>query len=675
MNRNIIHSKRKRISYILIFAFIVGFIYALPNVLYMYLPPDNFKGIAFVNSLDEWAYTGYVREAAEGNLHLRHQYLYEPKTENLPGYMTLQPVSALISGAVLRAVNMDMNLFSIIQKFLIPALLFWGLFCLLKNLNCSDYISISGAFAALLIPAIFGNNFVLFDLGGFTMWHLIFARPISNIAVLFLIFSINFLVSYIKNLKVSGLWLTAIFGSLAMQSYLFSGIAFYVILGCYLIYFLIKKNYFIAKKIFLIYIISFILSGWVWYNLYGFYSLHKIFNTMNFRYPHSPYFSYYIFIEIIILILTFVLIRRYKISEEIKLFVLIIPLSHIICVNHQIITGLNLEPHHFDIIFYPLLTWAVITVIFQNFILNNNLVKEKYKSLNKNKRTILIIATSFFIIAGVIIIYLSKYFPRPTGGILGHIIRGGTEIYEIVFTLFILLVFYLLVYLSGKNNKLKTFPILYVIIIALITQYFSFIPAFDKNYFSNQMQPYSAAFNWLEKNTEKESVVLCTPLVGDFLTSYTSNNIYFSDYSMQTNPNEFRKRFFNQIAFSGIEPDSLRAYLTPSSGKFDITMKFCNFYWRDYGNAGEVVRNRGRYLEVYSKNDIDKVVNDYSNFLKNWTLDTLKNYRTDYVLYGPIEGNGINEHIHNWLFRNIDKYNLGEPLYDDGIVKIYKLIN
>jgi len=44
---------------------LVGVVYAFPNAVYPMMIGEKFNGIAFTNSMNEWAYNAYAREAAE----------------------------------------------------------------------------------------------------------------------------------------------------------------------------------------------------------------------------------------------------------------------------------------------------------------------------------------------------------------------------------------------------------------------------------------------------------------------------------------------------------------------------------------------------------------------------------------------------------------------------------
>jgi hypothetical protein len=660
-----------RLVIILLFI-LIGLVYSAENIIYTFDSKVNYKGISLATSLDEWAYTAFAREAAEGNYSLKHQYYYEPKQTNEIGYNSLQPIPFWILGVVYKLVGMNTNLFTILSKFLFAGFIFLALYWLLKELNCSNNFSIFASLTSILLPSIWVNDFILF-LNVPWGWHFIFQRPGANVAVFLLISSLAAMLYYLRSgKKFSGsLILVSIISALTIQSYFFVGIAY----GTFLVVYLLlnfKKNQ-IRQKLLLIISCSVLLSIPTIIKGVQFLKQGSLWGDLHYRYPHIPMVSMYLILSIALLCFL-IWKRKFFLEDNYFTFYISLLLSHIICLNQQIITGINLEPHHFNTFVFPLLTWVIIFRLSYFYFKKKELKCDInfIKSLFiKNKKTFFLLIV--IIIGFILVLYVSPKFPRPQGGIFGKGIRFSSDIIRTFFTwaLAVPLIMWSSFFISKTSKKIISFSSLYLSLIVILT----IILHYQSVRFTatTQLQEYANAFKWLENNSPKESVILATPIVGDFITSYTHNNVYFCDYGIYLKKSEFRQRLFNQFAFAGITPAILKEFIDPESPNFDVSYKFCLFFWREFGNKNEVKMDRGRYLECYTNDDIVNSINEYNEYLRNWNIKLMNKLRVDYVIIGPFEKDSKG-YVNNWYFRDSISNIISQckPVYFDKCISIYK---
>jgi hypothetical protein len=342
--------------------------------------------------------------------------------------------------------------------------------------------------------------------------------------------------------------------------------------------------------------------------------------------------------------------------------------------NQQVITGISLELHHFEIFVAPVIFTIIIAVVFSR--LNNDdfkaYVKERCKRLSSagNKRYYIYLAAIVLIAltAGAILVLR---FPAPgTGGILGKAGRLAWMIDKKLITWVIGLAVLGLGISKGRRRQLRySLGLSAVLIIGLLTQISSY--AGTRKGFATVMQDYGPAFAWLNGYAAGESVVLCNPLTADFTVVYTHNNVYFADYAMFTRPEIFHDRALRLFGFIGLSPDRLRSALKANSADYSEEVKSILFYWRPYGEKNRVMMDRDRFLKCYTDDDIDSVLTRYRELQCEDVRSMLKKYRVDYLVYGPIEGSGDSA-LGFWKFqRKISELAFFRNVFNDGQVMIY----
>jgi hypothetical protein len=671
-------TKRKRLQ-ILLLAAAIGLIYAVPNIIYPLDLGSAYKGVALVNSQDEWAYDGFARESAEGRWLLQSQYLYELKATSRPGYITLQPVPFWVLGGLLKASAMNVQTFTVLSKFTFAALLFVAVSWLLRTLKIPSGLVLVGAAAALLMPAVWGSDFLLFDPKATWGWHLVYARPGANVAVLFLVLACVLVLQHISAGKRFFFWAAVIMGSLAIQSYFFVAAAYCSLLLVMSILHFIWGDKRVAREILKVLGLACFASLWTVYN-----GLRFLLNqsgdsvwasgAMGYRWPHLPIVTLYSVLSIIFLWILLRIRENNAVSFTFWSFITAIPVAHLICLNQQVITGIILEPHHFETIVFPILTWVVVVWVGYQY---GGLLRDRYgsipvKRLLTDRRVLIGLVVTAMIL--LIPLLVEPHVPRPMGGLVGKVIRGAA-IFDRTFVTWLAAVpvLYITVTTWMKSSlKSLIFIGVYLGSIAAMTQVGGYLEA--RKGFSTILQPYAPAFRWLEENSPEESVILCSPLVGDFLPAYSHNNVYFCDYAVGAPPVEFRRRLVNQLIFSGVDSANLSQALDPSNAHYDPALKFCFFYWREMGEKGGAKYNRSTFIENYSAEDVRALVESYAMQKERWSLDSLTVNRLDYVILGPIEkGFGVYSGS-SWRFsKGLDLLGSVDKLYDDGTVEIYQV--
>lgn len=147
--------------------------------------------------------------------------------------------------------------------------------------------------------------------------------------------------------------------------------------------------------------------------------------------------------------------------------------------------------------------------------------------------------------------------------------------------------------------------------------------AYKNNFASyKEKQKYAEVFDWINKNAEKDCVVLTEDKVflNKFLLIYTNCNVYFSDFNSFMLPNE--RLYHNYMTFlklQGVNENNITEYVEKNAQ--DVAVHF-------YGAEG-LRFNSASPSFLATK---DKFINDYENFLEEDFMEKLKKYKVDYFL-------------------------------------------
>ena len=152
-----------------------------------------------------------------------------------------------------------------------------------------------------------------------------------------------------------------------------------------------------------------------------------------------------------------------------------------------------------------------------------------------------------------------------------------------------------------------------------------------------RMQPYQPIFNYLNKQTEIDSVVLVREPTDDLtrlIPAFTHDNVYVAPggYDLEA-PSERRNyNFLVKLKINGVKPEQLNDYLTKNNGLVRA------FYFQNWQEVFSTEIDP--WFEALAKD----IRQQYDQFYNKDFYQELKKYRLDYILStGPLEIALLNE--------------------------------
>ena len=210
-------------------------------------------------------------------------------------------------------------------------------------------------------------------------------------------------------------------------------------------------------------------------------------------------------------------------------------------------------------------------------------------------------------------------------------------------------------------NLLKKRKI-YQIVLATLIFVFIFYNAFliqIKSYQAHEKQgieeqKYGTVFEYLNKQAQKDDVVMANFIISDLIPIYTSlNSISSMDahYCLGADEEQLIERMFLQYRFNGLKPE-----------------KATEVFFQNRKNISAKIYGQGyrKLLGSYEKIPDEKLyyfVEKYINFLNIPLEDILLKYQAKYFIWDIIENP-------DWL---IDKYSFLEQIYQVNDIKIYQI--
>lgn len=368
-----------------IFSILIGLITSATLLASIYFAGDTYKGIMFSVSSDDYIYLARIQEVLDGHGWAGSPYFYEYKSAKalmlpygeyfyaLPSIIFHVPVAYVLA----------------ISVFLFPAILFFLVYLLIHNLT-RDKDSISNK-----TNAIAGGSFVMtanyllmykFMLNYLTgqvdaSYNILWTRTVNPITGGLLLLAFLLLLWSIVNKKHFYLFIPAgiILGS--MTSYFFSWGCALAVTGVLLAIFLFKKEYFIAKSLFFLVAVSFLMSVPFLYN--GFLRAAEdnglLYTRMGMSFTHAPIFNKIIFISFFVfaVFLIYEFYQKKKIGAKVDnwwWFSFALLAGSLLAYNQQIITGRILSIRHFPQYTTPLAIIAGLALLY-------NQIKPKFYRL------------------------------------------------------------------------------------------------------------------------------------------------------------------------------------------------------------------------------------------------------------------------------------------------------
>ena len=355
----------------LIFAFFVGLIYILPQILFIFSLGNNYQGVPFMQIDDENIYVARMHDILDGYYLLGSPVFFDYKDQ----YPMVPPVSEYFYVLPSLILKIPLVYILIASKFILPTILFLLIYFLIyklvdfENVN-KKLTAVGGSLLVVLGYDLVDYNFLWHFLNGNVdpAGWLIWARPVNPIlGAIFLFSFLLFILRVFKiNNKKTDIFVAGLFLALMISSYFFSwGMAFSIlfILG---IIFLIKKDYIKIKKLFYIFFVAIIITIPYWFLVFSasksvwYKDAQKMSGLLH---THQMVVNKILLLSLVFYILFYVYQKFYK-NYIIQKDWFVICVSFIIgglwAFNQQIITGIVIWPFHFVQYSIPL---AIISLI------------------------------------------------------------------------------------------------------------------------------------------------------------------------------------------------------------------------------------------------------------------------------------------------------------------------
>jgi len=680
INKKLFYRREKLLFnlFIIVLALIVSFLYGFKHLLWLSERDWNYQNTIFFTSFEAWDvdhYIAQIKEVSEGNYLLSNAYLAEHKnTERSPW-----PIFPLyLAASVGKFFYIKVQHLAVLMDFTLPALIFLLAYWFLYTISPARKASILGAFLLALFPHLSRIDVLLYM--GFDFLQEGFSPPIladahcyycfsgtinPQLTYTFLLASLLFFSKGIVTSKNRFFLLASLFGITTSYSYVFFSSYLYVFLAINTsVFFLLKERIYFRKSIFLLGGIL-ICAFPFWYAVFSF--SHEGLEQMAYMDKDRTPLIYSSFINAHLrhqLLLTLLIcagiiyyLRKGPLNKMVGITSFSLLLSGIICLEQHVITGINVQPWHYDAYVNPQSTILAVTLLMAEFL---------------QKRTIRKFPIIPFILyAGICLtglsIFLSPSFVASylsSDGILTPAFESFLRIFHLYgFCIGLGLVILGLLLKTRLYNLFSKFGLVAsgllqktqrllpinirignVLYVPIIMYVIWDIGLGQYEYYHQELKPkfgylqeIAPALEWLNEHTEKESVILGSPdhtSTNSIIPIYTNNNIYVSFHSQfYTIPPlaEIHDRFYNTMYVMGIT----------SQAEFE---QYLDGHWFKEGS-----------FDVYR----EKLTKDvYSELTK---------YRVDYLFYGPRERK-------NFKVDPGKAYTFLTKVYDDGIVEIYRIL-
>ena len=370
---------------IILFALIVGLIYILPHILFIFEEGKDYH-LFFKTYEDSQFYAVRVREAYDGNYLSSDPYIFENKAK--PYIRSF--LSEYLVGILGRISGLSIDNLFVSGDFIFPIIIFFLLFYFLLPVVQSEPLSLLGAI--LIMLAEFPDSLTALIKLGIPNHFLTFSRPISpQFHYIFFITCLIFIYKSLANGKKGCILLSGI--SLGLLFYAYPYFWIYIFMGSVILYlYLLYKGEFKQIKIILFILAeALIISIPFWVNYL--------------KLMHLPYYdeimtrvtfqsSHHIIIPKLSILTLVIFIAFYK-KRDFKFFFLFsFLLGGLLCMNQQVLTGWTFEPEHWH--FFVNKQMAVIAGI----VLLDRFLKE-LRFGEKIARILLIIGLTFSITVGI----------------------------------------------------------------------------------------------------------------------------------------------------------------------------------------------------------------------------------------------------------------------------------
>jgi hypothetical protein len=164
-----------------------------------------------------------------------------------------------------------------------------------------------------------------------------------------------------------------------------------------------------------------------------------------------------------------------------------------------------------------------------------------------------------------------------------------------------------------------------------------------------------SAFQWLNDNTEVDSVVLASEPVSLILPVYTHNNVYIARYIYESvvSDSEIMDRFFIFARLFGMDKEEITSYVINHINTF-------------FGMRPGDPKYKSLEDFLISNKVLENITKKYEYFKKEDAFSLLRRFRVDYLFFSPYERNLSKMSPENYPFLH--------KVYDTKDIRIYKIM-
>lgn len=357
-------------------ALVVGFIAIAPTWLSINELGDQYKGVIYSGSADDYTYLARMQEILDGHGLVGSAFYYEYKHFK----PLVLPIGEYFYAVPAFLFNVSLVNVLIYAKFLFPAILFLLTYILVYSLIQGDdsflkkfYSSVVGIFITLGYGLIDYKNAWETISGQISLFgQILWTRPVNPVtgAILILIFLLLTWKLVNRNSGHLSFFAGLILG-LTIYYFFSWGIAvsFLVIFS---FIFLLKKEFKTALNLGIVFFVSLLLSSYFWFNYFNLIRDKSVLINNGMFFTHAPMLNKLVAVSLIIFIPCF-LYDYYKSKKEKQelpnwwWFCLSLLVSSAVVYNQQIITGRTIWPYHFVQYTIPFCIIAMM-VLYYNFI-------------------------------------------------------------------------------------------------------------------------------------------------------------------------------------------------------------------------------------------------------------------------------------------------------------------
>lgn len=350
------------------FALVVGLVAVAPTVLAPLSLGNAYRGIQYLPLDDEDIYRARIHEILDGHFAVASPFLYEYKNTSP---VAVPPINEWLYA--LPAFLFGLSAVIVVSKFLLPALLFFFAYLLMRRLLKDDpFVTLTAVVAGLLV--VFGADIVNYQSvipalkGLATVNPLLWTRLVNPIVGAVEVFAFLYLLVRVwegdrRFVMPAGVVLALTVG------YFFSFGISASILGVLFLISLGKKEYSGARRLAYVFLISLVLDAWYWYQtLFSVSGLagRALAERNGMSFTHTPVLNKMLLLATLFVLASYCYTRFRQKSIEYErawLFLGALLLGSWLAFNQQIITGREIWYYHFVQYTVPLSLVAIIIAL------------------------------------------------------------------------------------------------------------------------------------------------------------------------------------------------------------------------------------------------------------------------------------------------------------------------